>query len=117
MKHKDKLLDIREHLDNALHQAISIERIREETETAYELVDSLVKDEPQLNDNQKIVLEWLKEKTCKCNKPVYPMNLVRKAVEKMPVEIVNYYDHLSDREEFQVLAAFAQWGLEQEEKE
>lgn len=68
-----------------------------------------------LNDNQQIVLEWLKEKTCKCNKPVYPMNLVRKAVEKMPVEIVNYYDHLSDREEFQVLAAFAQWGLEQEE--
>lgn len=69
----------------------------------------------ELNDNQKIVLEWLKEKTCKCNKPVYPMNLVRKAVEKMPIEIVNYYDHLSDREEFEVLAAFAQWGLEQEE--
>ncbi|EGP5710182.1 hypothetical protein DQ181_13835 [Enterococcus faecium] len=71
----------------------------------------------QLNDNQKIVLEWLKEKTCKCNKPIYPMNLVRKAVEKMPVEIVNYYDRLSDKEEYEVLAAFAQWGLEQEEAE
>ncbi|OTO54121.1 hypothetical protein [Enterococcus faecium] len=71
----------------------------------------------QLNYNQKMVLEWLKEKTCKCNKPIYPMNLVRKAVEKMPVEIVNYYDRLSDKEEYEVLAAFAQWGLEQEEAE
>lgn len=70
-----------------------------------------------LNDNQRIVLKWLKENTCKHKKPVYPMNLVRKSVAKMPTEIVSHYNHLSDREEFEVLVAFAEWGLEQEETE
>ncbi|EME3588399.1 hypothetical protein QL845_001044 [Enterococcus faecium] len=83
----------------------------------YALLNAQDLEQIQLDDNQKIVLEWLKEKTCRCNKPVYPMNLVRKVVETMPAVIVNHYDHLSDREEFQVLAAFAQWGLEQEEAE
>lgn len=120
MKYKDKLLDIREHLDNALHQAISIERIREETETAYELVDSLVKDEPQLNDNQKIVLEWLK----------YPLNDIPNRFAKnyfayvtclflgqAPDKVLKAYQELSPEQQLEVLSAFAQWGLEQEEAE
>lgn len=82
-----------------------------------EKIYEIVSQKPQLNDNQKIVLKWLKENTCKGKKPVYPMNLIRKSVAKMPTEIVSHYNHLSDREEFEVLVAFAEWGLEQEEAE
>lgn len=83
----------------------------------FEKIYEIVSQKPQLNDNQRIVLKWLKENTCKRKKPVYPMNLVRKSVAKMPAEIVSHYNHLSDREEFEVLVAFAEWGLEQEEAE
>ena len=84
---------------------------------AENIAEKIVNQIPQLNDNQRIVLKWLKENTCKGKKPVYPMNLVRKSVAKMPTEIVSHYNHLSDREEFEVLVAFAEWGLEQEEAE
>ena len=83
----------------------------------YALANIQALEEIKLNNNQRIVLKWLKENTCKRKKPVYPMNLVRKSVAKMPVKIVSHYNHLSDREEFEVLAAFAEWGLEQEEAE
>ena len=83
----------------------------------YALANIQALEEIKLNDNQRIVLKWLKKNTCKRKKPVYPMNLVRKSVAKMPAEIVSHYNHLSDREEFEVLVAFAEWGLEQEETE
>ncbi|MCG4569506.1 hypothetical protein [Enterococcus faecium] len=72
----------------------------------------------QLNDNQKIVLEWLK----------YPLNDIPNRFAKnyfayvtclflgqAPDKVLKAYQELSLEQRRQVLAAFAQWGLEQEE--
>ncbi|HFD6947188.1 TPA: hypothetical protein ACN6WL_001941 [Enterococcus faecium] len=76
--------------------------------------------QPQLNDNQKIVLEWLK----------YPLNDIPNRFAKdyfayvtclflgqAPDKVLKAYQELSLEQRRQVLAAFAQWGLEQEEAE
>lgn len=68
-------------------------------------------DSGQLNDNQQVVLEWLKSNDSACKVPMLPIfematlnnNKVRGAYRKLSV-----------MQEFEVLAAFAQWGLESE---
>lgn len=73
--------------------------------------------QPQLNENQKIVLEWLK-----LNAPTgKPMQVVfwmmNNAAWGHLDELRDPLMELTDKEQFEVLAAFAQWGLEQEEEE
>lgn len=68
----------------------------------------------QLNDNQKIVLEWLEEYYAKSQWP-FPFYVLKHAANDMPANIFGFYDDFTMKEEFEVLAAFAQWGLEQEE--
>lgn len=73
--------------------------------------------QPQLNDNQQIVLEWLK-----LNAPTgKPMQVVfwmmNNAAWGHLDELRDPLMELTDKEQFEVLAAFAQWGLEQEEAE
>lgn len=73
-----------------------------------------------LNDNQKIVLEWLK----------YPLNDIPNRFAKnyfayvtclflgqAPDKVLKAYQELSSEQQLEILAAFAQWGLEQEEAE
>ncbi|HGV8436644.1 TPA: hypothetical protein I0I20_RS02970 [Enterococcus faecium] len=73
-----------------------------------------------LNDNQKIVLEWLK----------YPLNDIPNRFAKnyfayvtclflgqAPDKVLKAYQELSPEQQLEVLSAFAQWGLEQEETE
>ncbi|EME8208427.1 hypothetical protein L1X85_002065 [Enterococcus faecium] len=67
-----------------------------------------------LNDNQKIVLEWLEEYYAKSQWP-FPFYVLKHAANDMPTNIFGFYDDFTMKEEFEVLAAFAQWGLEQEE--
>ncbi|MDQ8229655.1 hypothetical protein Q3E60_09980 [Enterococcus faecium] len=71
-------------------------------------------EQPQLNDNQKIVLEWLEEYYAKSQWP-FPFYVLKHAANDMPANIFGFYDDFTMKEEFEVLAAFAQWGLEQEE--
>lgn len=72
----------------------------------------------QFNDNQKIVLEWLK----------YPLNDIPNRFAKnyfayvtclflgqAPDKVLKAYQELSPEQQLEVLSAFAQWGLEQEE--
>lgn len=79
-----------------------------------------IDEHPELNDNQKIVLEWLK----------YPLNDIPNRFAKnyfayvtclflgqAPDKVLKAYQELSLEQRRQVLAVFAQRGLEQEEAE
>lgn len=68
----------------------------------------------QLNDNQKIVLEWLKSNR---NSLKVPMLAFYELAELADENTNLAYHQLDSKQEIEVLAAFAQWGLEQEEAE
>ncbi len=68
----------------------------------------------KLNDNQQIVFEWLEEYYAKSQWP-FPFYVLKHAANDMPANIFGFYDDFTMKEEYEVLAAFAQWGLEQEE--
>ncbi|HAQ0791320.1 TPA: hypothetical protein IW827_001605 [Enterococcus faecium] len=71
--------------------------------------------QPQLNDDQKIVLEWLKL-TAPTGKPMQVVFwMMNNAAWGHLDELRDPLMELTDKEQFEVLAAFAQWGLEQEE--
>ena len=80
----------------------------------YALANVQALEETELNDNQKIVLEWLKSNR---NSLKVPMLAIYELAE-LPDENTNLaYRQLDSKQEFEVLAAFAQWGLKQEEAE
>lgn len=68
----------------------------------------------QLDDNQKIVLEWLKSNR---NSLKVPMLAFYELAELADENTNLAYHQLDSKQEIEVLAAFAQWGLEQEEAE
>lgn len=71
-----------------------------------------MKNLQQLNDNQKIVLDILKDIQNKWPH-FHPSTTIG-----MMVEMQNeFYEELSKDQELEVLAAFARWGLEEEEVE
>ncbi|WP_270329201.1 hypothetical protein [Enterococcus malodoratus] len=74
----------------------------------------------ELNENQQIVLEWLKEQVSIGNDLQYVLweftdNVYEEPAEYSVSEQTKAWLELTEQEQFQVLAAFAQWGLEQEE--
>ncbi|MET1882571.1 hypothetical protein FHO10_11395 [Enterococcus faecalis] len=76
--------------------------------------------QPQLNENQQIVLDWLKE-SCKLNglrEVIEIMGFLSTTGGKMKYKQVAYaYGDLNDDELKQVLQAFSRWAIEQEEAE
>ena len=71
----------------------------------------------KLNDNQKIVLEWLKENES-ANGPIRNIFwMINNTAWGHLDELRDPLMELTDKQEFEVIAAFAQWGLGQEEKE
>lgn len=68
-----------------------------------------------LNDNQQIVLEWLKEQYHERISWPFPFSILKNAINDMPENVFAFYDDLNEKEEFEIVMAFAQWGLEQEE--
>ena len=86
-----------------------ISHLRLESEDLRQIEKSI-----QLNDNQKIVLEWLEEYYAK-SQWQFPFYVLKHAKNDMPENIFGFYDDFTMKEEFEVLTAFAQWGLEQEE--
>lgn len=90
-------------------------------ETSYNfannLADELLASNIQLNDNQKIVFEWLKL-TAPTGKPMQVVFwMMNNAAWGHLDELRDPLMELTDKQQFEVLAAFAQWGLEQEEAE
>ncbi|EMF0570457.1 TPA: hypothetical protein QFH22_001336 [Enterococcus faecium] len=72
-----------------------------------------------LNDNQQIVLEWLKSETILTREaPILSVNAFsdKNLLGKLPDKVRKAYKLLACKQEYEVLAAFAQWGLEQEEE-
>ncbi len=68
----------------------------------------------KLNDNQKVVLEWLKL-TAPTGKPMQVVFWMMNNVAWGHLdELRDPLLELTDDQQFEVLAAFAQWGLEQE---
>ncbi|GKS56442.1 hypothetical protein [Enterococcus mundtii] len=91
-------------------------------ETSYNfannLADELLASNIQLNDNQKIVFDYLKSNVEQGGKSVmYSIFLLGDWDSRIGaarnVDIA--YCGLNGKQEAEVLAAFAQWGLEQEE--
>lgn len=76
---------------------------------------------PSLTEGQQIVLEWLKQYREEWGE--YPLNTVFTIIEMysvdpsydgaapLPTKVKEAYKNLTDEEEFQVLAAFVEWGL------
>lgn len=88
---------------------------------ANNLADKLLTSNIQLNDDQKIVLEWLVAYADEDSGDypmqtiVYMWDCIRS--DRLGVKELAALRKLTRDEQFEVLAAFAQWGLEQEEAE
>lgn len=75
---------------------------------------------PKLNENQQIVLEWLKEQVSIGNNVQYVLweftdNAYEEPATYSVTEQTKAWLELTEQERFQVLAAFAEWGLSNEQ--
>ncbi|HGF8104448.1 TPA: hypothetical protein QFG02_001875 [Enterococcus faecium] len=80
----------------------------------FEKTYEVASQQSQLDDNQKIVLEWLKSNR---NSLKVPMLAFYELAELADENTNLAYHQLDSKQEIEVLAAFAQWGLGQEEAE
>lgn len=72
-------------------------------------------EQPQLNENQQIVLEWLKEE--KNNSNLTAFDCIYSFIYGNPEDLVTQiWSELNAKEEAQVLEAFGKWAQEQEEE-
>lgn len=86
---------------------------------AMEKVKEAIFAQPQLDENQQIVLEWLKNiynSPIMINPIAVVFSLHNELVKDSEIETVEAYEELGFDEEIQVLQAFAQWASEQEEE-
>lgn len=85
-------------------------------------IELLKEKQPQLNENQQIVLDYLKEITIEDVSPMRAMEFLK--YELKPNEYGGFqastvgeaFYKLNNKEEAQVLKVFSQWALEQEEE-
>lgn len=75
----------------------------------------LLPDDPELNENQQIVLEWLKN-NAEWGTPTGLIHELTKRNSMAAKRIITAHDQLTRLEQFQVLAAFAEWGKEEAAK-
>lgn len=81
-----------------------------------------IQKQPQINENQQIVLDYLKEITIEDVSPMRAMEFLK--YELKPNEYGGFqastvgeaFYKLNNKEEAQVLKVFSQWALEQEEE-
>lgn len=69
-----------------------------------------------LNENQQIVFEWLKSETILTREaPILSVNAFsdKNLLGKLPDKVRKAYKLLVCKQEFEVLAAFAQWGMKE----
>lgn len=84
---------------------------------AKEIVDAL---QPQLNENQQIVLEWLKEEQTK-NPELTIFGTLSVLFDEsenrfMNLDVIDALNDLSNSQQAGVFQAFSQWALKQEEE-
>ncbi len=82
---------------------------------AENLSEKIANDQPQLNENQQIVLEWLKEE--KTNSSLTAFDCIYSFIYGNPEDLVTQiWSELNEKEEGQVLEAFGKWAQEQGEE-
>lgn len=79
-----------------------------------------IEDPYQLNDNQKIVFDFLKNEFKRNDLQYTLWSFTEDVYERLEIGVsslpyVKAWGKLKEKQHFEVLAAFAQWGLEQEE--
>ncbi|HEG4564965.1 TPA: hypothetical protein SD805_002343 [Enterococcus faecalis] len=118
MSELNQLIDFLEEQLTVSEPTPDYTRHNQEIITYIEYLKSM--KQPQLNENQQIVLDWLKE-SCKLNglrEVIEIMGFLSTTGGKMKYKQVAYaYGDLNDDELKQVLQAFSRWALEQEEAE
>ena len=88
----------------------------------YALANVQALEETELNDNQKIVLDYLKNEISENNLQYTLWSFTEDVYEKLEIgaglaSYIKAWEKLKEKQKFEVLAAFAQWGLGQEEAE
>lgn len=72
-------------------------------------------EQPQLNENQQIVLDWLKDEKENSNLTLF--DCIYSFIYGNPEDLVTQiWTELNEKEEAQVLEAFGKWVQEQEEE-
>ncbi|MGK0605470.1 hypothetical protein [Enterococcus gilvus] len=113
------LKDTEEHLAETMRLGPGYYRIRERYDYAIEsderYIEKLRKqiveyDQAALNKSQQVVLEWLKSNS---NALKVPMLAIYELAGLADEKVRAAYRQLNREEEFQVLAAFAEWGKEE----
>ena len=121
------LKDTEEHLAETMRLGPGYYRIRERYDYAIEsderYIEKLEKqiaefDQDKLNESQQVVLEWLKEQVSNGETLQYILwELTDNAYEEPAMGILSAHTkawlELEEDEQFQLLAAFAEWGMEE----
>lgn len=116
------LKDTQEHLAETQRLGPGYYRIRERYDYAVEAderyIEKLEKqiaefDQDKLNENQQIVLEWLKSRVEAGYSCFDAVQSIR-GFNSVPGKVLNAYMMLDEKEKRQVLAAFSEWGLSNE---
>lgn len=106
----------KEFTSSILRGSIAREKARDEADSlATSIWSKLNQGKPHLNSDQQIVLEWLKEQVSVGNDLQYVLweftdNVYEEPAEYSVSEQTKAWLELTEQEQFQVLAAFAEWG-------
>ncbi|MDT2599464.1 hypothetical protein P7D85_06730 [Enterococcus hulanensis] len=115
------LKDTEEHLAETKRSGPGYYGIRERYDYAVEAderyIEKLKKqiadyDLNTLNENQQVVLDWLK-KNAEWGTPTGLIYELTKRNSMAAEYIITAHDQLNKLEQFQVLAAFAEWGMKE----
>lgn len=99
--------------DGSIYPVYECEDEEEAMKTAYACNGVYEKVSPSLSDDQQVVLEWLKNNY---DEDADPLGVIC-GMQKFGLresELFDAVEPLSDQEQFQVLAAFAEWGMANE---
>lgn len=85
------------------------------------VLGDFLRENTQLDNNQKIVLEWLKNEFKRNDLQYTLWSFTEDVYERLEIGVgslphVEAWGKLKEKQKFEVIAAFAQWGLEQEEE-
>ncbi|MFZ8765652.1 hypothetical protein [Enterococcus diestrammenae] len=115
----DELEDLLAEFPNADVEEVGENSVRYSLEEAKEIIKQIkgATVSPSLTDDQQVVLEWLKKKmTITDIEPIeliwrLRVNSTKEGYRDMPV--YKSYRYMTKAGQFQVLAAFAEWGCNQ----
>lgn len=100
-----------------IERQLGNDMIEEGNMNAYDVLE-IVKNfkQPELDDNQKIVFDWLKEE--KTNSNLTAFDCIYSFIYGNPKDLITQiWSELNAKEEAQLLEVFSQWVQEQEERE